>query len=158
MASDTLDGTCLLERDRGVASEREPFVARPCSRIVLICAQDSCLYHRVLNMGALPVYVYQSKRTQEERRMRIFGSPWLWLPCILAISAQAVYAQPPSPAHKSPSKVGNVSVADVLKRLGAKLEHGSEVKQLDSYSRHFDRTDPNRDGKHTKEEYVDKGG
>jgi len=51
-----------------------------------------------------------------------------------------------------------VPVADVLKRLGAKLEHGSEVKQLDSYSRHFDRTDPNRDGRHTKEEYVDKGG
>lgn len=77
---------------------------------------------------------------------------------VLAIAVQAVSAQPPSPALRSSAKVGNVSVADVLKRLGAKLERGSEVNELDGYSGHFDRTDPNRDGKHTKEEYVDKGG
>ena len=66
--------------------------------------------------------------------MRTFGEYRTWLPCMVAvsaISALAVYAQPPSPARKSPSKVGNVPVADVLKRLGAKLEWGSEVNELD---------------------------
>ena len=54
-------------------------------------------------------------------------------------------------------KVGHVPVANVLQRLGAKLEQGCAAKELDSYSSHFDRTDPDRDGKHTRAEYVDKG-
>ncbi len=41
---------------------------------------------------------------------------------ISAISIQAVYAQPLSPARSAPSKVGDVPVANVLHRLGAKLE------------------------------------
>ncbi len=89
--------------------------------------------------------------------MRIVRNSWLWLPCVVAVSAQAIHAQPPSPPRNVPLKVGNVPVADVLQRLGAKFEHGSDVKQLDAYASHFDRTDPNRDGKHTKEEYVDNG-
>ena len=93
--------------------------------------------------------------------MRILEDAWFWLRCMVVvsgISAQAVYAQPPSPARSTPSKVGGVAVADVLQRLGAKLERGSASKELDDYSNHFDRTDLNRDGKHTREEYVDKGG
>lgn len=93
--------------------------------------------------------------------MRIFEEAWFWLRCMVVvsgISAQAVYAQPPSPARSTPSKVGGVAVADVLQRLGAKLERGTASKELDDYSNHFDRTDLNRDGKHTREEYVDKGG
>ena len=93
--------------------------------------------------------------------MRILGESWFWLPCMVAVSAistQAVHAQPPSTARSAPSKVGSMPVADVLQRLGAKLERGSDSKELDDYSNHFDRTDPNRDGKHTREEYVDKGG
>jgi len=92
--------------------------------------------------------------------MRIFDKPWFSLPYMVAISAiavQAAYAQPPSPPRKVPSKIGDVPVAEVLERLGAKLEPGAEAKELDAYSSHFDRTDPNRDGKHTKAEYVDKG-
>ena len=93
--------------------------------------------------------------------MRIFGESWCWLPCMVAVSAispQAVNGQPPSPVRTSLSKIGDVPVAIVLERLGAKLERGSEVKEIESYSRHFDRTDLNKDGKHTKAEYVDKGG
>jgi len=74
-----------------------------------------------------------------------------------AISIQAVYAQPPSPARRAPAKVGNVPVANILQRLGAKLERGITAKELDGYSSHFDRTDPDRDGKDTRAEYVDKG-
>jgi len=90
--------------------------------------------------------------------MRIFGMPCFWLPCILAITAQAVDAQPPSPPRSVPSTIGGVPVAKVLERLGAKLEREATAKQLDAYSSHFDHTDPNRDGKHTKAEYVDNGG
>lgn len=90
--------------------------------------------------------------------MQNFGKPWFWLLCIVAISVQAVYAQPPSPARSAPSKVGHVPVANVLQRLGAKLEQGSAAKEFDGYSSHFDRMDTNRDGKHTRAEYVEKGG
>jgi len=89
--------------------------------------------------------------------MQIFVKPWFWLPCRVAISAQAVHAQPPAPARRAPSKVEDVAVADVLHRLGAELEQGSDSNELDAYANHFDRTDTNRDGKHTRAEYVDKG-
>jgi len=77
--------------------------------------------------------------------------------CVLTAVGLLV-AQPPSPARRAPSKVGHVPVADVLQRLGAKLERGSAAKEFDSYSSHFDRMDADRDGKHTRAEYVDKGG
>jgi len=92
--------------------------------------------------------------------MQNFGKSWFWLPYMVAISAisiQAVYAQPSSPARGATTKVGNVPVDNVLQRLGAKLEGGITAKELDGYSSHFDRTDPDRDGKHTRAEYVDKG-
>ena len=66
-------------------------------------------------------------------------------------------AETPSPPRRNLEKVGGVAVANILQRLGAKQEQGSTVKELDDYSSHFDRTDPNRDGKHTRKEYVDNG-
>ncbi|NQT36887.1 MAG: EF-hand domain-containing protein [Planctomycetes bacterium] len=97
--------------------------------------------------------------------MRVFGKPYSGLLCVALlctaalslVAAREVDAQPPAPARADLPKVGKVPVADVLRRLGAKLEGGSEAKDLDAYSRHFDRTDPNRDGKHTRAEYVEKG-
>ncbi|MEE8451070.1 MAG: hypothetical protein V3R99_04115 [Thermoguttaceae bacterium] len=89
--------------------------------------------------------------------MRIFDKPRFLLPCIVALSVQAAHAQPPSLARSVPSKIGNVPVADIPGRLGAKLEQAAAAEQLDAYSSHFDRSDPNRDGRHTKEEFVDKG-
>jgi len=92
--------------------------------------------------------------------MRICGESCSWLLCMVAFSvaaAQQVDAQPPSAARSDLSKVGNVPVADVLRRLGAKLEQGTGAKELDRYLSHFDRTDPNRDGKHTRKEYVENG-
>ena len=56
-----------------------------------------------------------------------------------------------------PAQVGAVPVADVLTRLGATLERGVDAETLDGYARQFDRTDKDRDGKHTKAEYVDRG-
>lgn len=41
--------------------------------------------------------------------------------------------------------------------MDAKFELGVSLLEIDNYSKLFDRTDPNRDGQHTKEEYVDGG-
>ena len=75
----------------------------------------------------------------------------------LVISTQS-NGQPPSQARSIPSTIGQVPITDVLQRLGATLERGSTSQELDSYTSHFDRMDTDRDGKHTKVEYVDKGG
>lgn len=77
---------------------------------------------------------------------------------LAAISVQAVFAQPPSPARPVATQIGRVPVSDVLQRLGAGLEGGSTSEELEGYSSHFDRTDPDKDGKHTRAEYVEKGG
>ncbi len=92
--------------------------------------------------------------------MRITNKPWFWLPCIatvLVISAQAVHAQPPATPRPAQAKIGKVPVGDIIKRLGAKMEAGATAEQLDAYASHFNRTDPNKDGKHTRAEYVEKG-
>jgi Ca2+-binding EF-hand superfamily protein len=90
--------------------------------------------------------------------MRVCGKAYSCLLCtvvLLVFAAQKVDAQPASPARGG--RVAPPPVGDVLQRLGAKLEGGASAKVLDEYSRHFDRTDPNRDGKHTREEYVERG-
>jgi Ca2+-binding EF-hand superfamily protein len=74
------------------------------------------------------------------------------------VAAHKVDAQPFSPVRSDPSKVGNVPVADVLQRLGAKLENRVTRNQLDSYSRHFDRLDRDGDGRHSTVEYIDSAG
>jgi Ca2+-binding EF-hand superfamily protein len=97
---------------------------------------------------------------KQEREMRIFEESWFGLWCMViasGLSVHAVHAQPRSPERDAPAKVGSVPGAEVLQRLGAKLESGTTSKLLDDYVIHFDRTDPNRDGKHTREEYVENG-
>ncbi len=56
-----------------------------------------------------------------------------------------------------PPRIGSHSVAEILQLLGAKLEKGVSEDQLQSYRRTFGFADANRDGKHSREEYVDKG-
>ncbi len=77
---------------------------------------------------------------------------------MVIMSVQAVFAQPSSQTRRVPIQVGGVPAAGILQQLGAELELGSTSEVLDSYSNHFDRTDPDKDGKHTKAEYVDNGG
>jgi len=92
--------------------------------------------------------------------MRSFSGSGILLRAILvvsALSAQTIYAQSDLSTSKEPLKVGGVAVDDVLQRLGAKQEDAVEAEELDAYSRHFDQTDFNRDGRHSREEYVDKG-
>ncbi|MHC4249699.1 MAG: EF-hand domain-containing protein [Planctomycetota bacterium] len=48
-------------------------------------------------------------------------------------------------------------VLEVLEMLGARRDAGVSDKQLAAYARHFDRTDADRDGTHSKKEYIENG-
>jgi hypothetical protein len=91
--------------------------------------------------------------------MKIRSKIAIWMSCVMIampISAQPVYGQEPS--RNSPSKIAGVDVADILRRLGAKQEWGITEDQFNRYINHFDRADPDQDGKHTRDEYINGGG
>lgn len=48
-------------------------------------------------------------------------------------------------------------ILEVLNLLSAKRETGATDKELLAYAKHFDRLDTDRDGKHSKKEYIDNG-
>jgi len=73
-------------------------------------------------------------------------------------AGQVAHAQGPPSGRSAPAMVGDVPVAEVLRRMGARQEAGADTKEIDAYSSHFDRVDLDRDGKHSKEEYIEKGG
>ena len=52
-------------------------------------------------------------------------------------------------------KIGGATVAKILKRLGAKMEHGVPSDVMSGYSRHFGLVDSDGDGRHSTVEYVD---
>ena len=53
--------------------------------------------------------------------------------------------------------VGGRDVLEILNMMDAKRDAGATDEQLVSYSRHFDRCDSDRDGKHSKKEYIEDG-
>ena len=53
--------------------------------------------------------------------------------------------------------VAGAPVSRVLGQLGAKQEQGATAEQLDGYSRQFQFLDADRDGSHSKEEYIENG-
>ena len=74
--------------------------------------------------------------------------------------AVAPAAKPQSRGRKCPADkvtIGGRDVLEVLKMLGARRDAGAADKQLASYAAHFDRSDPNRDGRHSKKEYIEDG-
>ena len=81
--------------------------------------------------------------------------------CLFA--AAAVSAPPPKPKaqpRKCPAdkvEIGGHDIAKILAMLGAKRDVGATDQQVRSYASHFDRSDPNHDGKHTRAEYVEGG-
>ncbi len=48
-------------------------------------------------------------------------------------------------------------ILEVFSLLGAKREAGTTDRALIAYAKHFDRLDADRDGKHSKKEYIDNG-
>ena len=144
---------------------------RELMQISLICVKCLILYDPtrhtefvVVLLMSMPSRDAFKSRTfefydQGQHEMRVFEEFRFELLCLLTAGflAPVAFAQSPSPARTPPSKVGGVPVAEILQRLGAKLESGVSKKVLDGYVDHFERTDPNRDGKHTREEYVENG-
>ncbi len=53
--------------------------------------------------------------------------------------------------------VGGRDVLEILNLLGAKRDAGATDTQLVSYDAHFNRTDSDKDGKHSKKEYIEDG-
>ena len=91
--------------------------------------------------------------------MRAVTGSWLCVPGGRFRNFYPGGVRPGSPVKRAarPLTVGDVPVANVLKQLGAKLERGTTSRTLEDHSRLFDRTDTNRDGKHTTKEYVENG-
>ena len=84
----------------------------------------------------------------------------LTVTCLL-VAAEAASA-PPAKARprKCPADeivIGGHDVGKILTILGAKREAGTSDDRLRAYGSHFDRSDPNKDAKHTRAEYVDGG-
>jgi len=73
------------------------------------------------------------------------------------LSSDDCHSGPPDKPAPTGTTIGEVPVAEVQARMGAKFENGASRELLDNYANHFTRTDPNRDGKHTRAEYVDGG-
>jgi len=80
---------------------------------------------------------------------------------ILPIASQPAYAsdnaKPKSRYTGQKIEIAGHDVLDILKMLGAKRGDGADDNQLGAYASHFNRSDPNRDGKHSKKEYIEDG-
>jgi Ca2+-binding EF-hand superfamily protein len=59
--------------------------------------------------------------------------------------------------RSAPIRIDNHPAIDILRKLGATLETKISITELNGYLNSFDRTDPNRDGFHSKEEYIEQG-
>ena len=59
--------------------------------------------------------------------------------------------------RSAPITIDGHSAMAILKKLGATLETEISSAALNAYLNSFDRTDPNQDGFHSKEEYIEKG-
>ena len=59
--------------------------------------------------------------------------------------------------HSNPIKIDNQPAIEIIRKLGATLETKISITELNGYLNSFDRTDPNRDGFHSKEEYIEQG-
>jgi hypothetical protein len=82
--------------------------------------------------------------------------------CVLALSPSVFAAaeKPKARGRKCPADkvtVGGRDVLEILEMLGAGRDAGATDEQLLSYGRHFDRCDPDRDGRHSKKEYIEDG-
>lgn len=59
--------------------------------------------------------------------------------------------------EENPTMVGGASVAVILAKLGAELEHGVTSGQLSAYARQFESIDRDGDGRHSGTEFIENG-
>lgn len=86
-------------------------------------------------------------------------------PCTLVLTLGLILpgvhrldAQGERPKVAVPESIGGLHPSEILKRLGAKMEEGVSSDVLGSYAGHFSRVDLDKDGRHSKAEYIEKGG
>jgi Ca2+-binding EF-hand superfamily protein len=79
------------------------------------------------------------------------------LTSLLTLSAEMACSQVGKDSQSKPLNIGGQPIVKVLLKLGAQIEDGISLSQLESYSRQFGFGDRNRDGRHSKAEYIDNG-
>ena len=60
-------------------------------------------------------------------------------------------------SHTKAILVGDTPAHEIVQRLGARMEHGIPASELDHFALQFNREDRNRDGLHTRQEYIETG-
>ena len=65
--------------------------------------------------------------------------------------------QPLKPLPPVAKQIGGVSTREILQLFGAKGRHGGTERELANYRRVFGFTDADRDGRHSKKEYIENG-
>ena len=71
--------------------------------------------------------------------------------------SRASVTQPLKPLPPVAKQIGGVSTREILKLFGAKGRHGGTERELANYRRVFGFTDADRDGRHSKKEYIENG-
>ena len=71
--------------------------------------------------------------------------------------SSAPVTQPLKPLPPVAKKIEGVSTRQILQLFGAKGRHGGTERELANYRRVFGFTDADRDGRHSKKEYIENG-
>ena len=71
--------------------------------------------------------------------------------------SRASVTQPLKPLPPVAKQIGGVSTREILQLFGAKGRHGGTERELANYRRVFGFTDADRDGRHSKKEYIENG-
>ena len=71
--------------------------------------------------------------------------------------SRASVTRPLKPLPPVAKQIGGVSTREILKLFGAKGRHGGTERELANYRRVFGFTDSDRDGRHSKKEYIENG-
>lgn len=69
----------------------------------------------------------------------------------------AKITQPAGPIPPVPKAIGGIPPREILKLFGARGREGVSERTLENYRRVFGFTDSDRDGRHSKKEYIDGG-
>lgn len=97
------------------------------------------------------------KLTNDELRPRFAGSNRTPSRNSPAIESPGKPAQATRPLPPVPDKIAGIAPREILKLFGAQGKDGATPRTLEGYRRVFGFTDFNKDGRHSKKEYIDGG-
>ena len=97
------------------------------------------------------------KLTQEELRPSFGGNRGRISRSGTANRPHVLANEPARPEPPIVRKIGDLSPQDVIAQFGARGRNGVADRELENYRRLFGFTDADRDGRHSKQEYIDGG-